>query len=120
MGGSHEDWVITEFRAREQRQNVATGVTLASLAGLASGFFTEGLALMAVIATVGSILFGFSNWSCPSCSKHLGKNGVRDGCCYSCGVRLKDDSSWMERHWHLGPALLLLAGVIVALLIRSR
>lgn len=110
---------VSAFRELETRQAIANLITLGCAAAFASGAINGWPALFALAGMFGGILFGFWNWRCPKCSTHLGNNGVRDGCCHACAERLTHVLSWWQRHGKFGPVLVLVAGIIAAMVLRS-
>lgn len=119
------DRIVAEFAARCWRQNVATVVAITCISVVfwvirrqPQGGTIEGaqanLCLLCTPAGFAAVFFGFVNWRCPACNRHLGSNGVRGGRCYSCDAYLRPPTTFDRRWllWSVGPWVI---GAIVAL-----
>jgi hypothetical protein len=89
--------ILHEFRAIQNRQYLAIGLTLLLLLLLTLlysrfdlfGIFSKNIIFtgqMIVIAAF--IIFSFMNWRCPSCRKYLG-NDIGRQVCKRCSTRLR-------------------------------
>ena len=88
--------VVEEFKQRQKRQLVVTLpvvlaaftiLILADRGGSIAGVPCSSLAIPAVAAILGLLIFSFQNWRCPACHGYLGK-AMNPRFCSKCGAAL--------------------------------